>query len=76
MQEFEDRIMNVYRGSYSETWNYGGFQDYEVIVVANTESEALGMVLEEISDSRSDNWYIDQIDTSTPRVMQTSERSS
>ncbi len=68
--------MNVYRGSYSNRWRYGGFHDREVIVVANTESEALGLVLEDYPDSKAECWSVDLIDTSYPSVMETYERSS
>ncbi len=63
--------MNVYRG-ISETGCCGGFDDRDrvAIVVANTESEALGLVLEEYPTSRSVCWSVDLIDTSHPSVVE------
>ena len=67
--------MNTYQASYRETWNYGGFQDNEYIVIANTEAEALGLALESESGSKKENWEITEIDTTRAHATETYDRS-
>lgn len=66
--------MNTYRASYRETWAYGGYEDKEYIVIANTEQEALGLVLEEEPKSNTKDWEIILIDNTKPSVLLTYER--
>ena len=66
--------MNTYRASYRETWAYGGYEDKECIVVANTEQEALGLVLEEEPKTNTKDWEITPIDTTKTGVLLTYER--
>ena len=68
--------MKVYNASYRETWRYGGFQEYEFIIIANTESEALGLALESSAGGKSNHWTIEEINTDKTFAYQISERSS
>lgn len=68
--------MKVYNASYSETWGYGGFQEYEFIIIANTESEALGLALDSEAGGKAEHWNIEEINTKEPFAHQVSERSN
>ncbi len=37
--------MKVFRASLRQSWRFGGFLDEEYIIVANIESEALGLAM-------------------------------
>ena len=67
--------LKVFTAEYNETWNYGGYETIHTIVVANTESEALGLVLEAYSDL-PDNWCVEEVDMSKVRVEQIERTSS
>ncbi len=69
--------MNVYRGSFERTGRYWEFHPYEfmeAIVIANTESEALGLVLDYYPKTKAANWSIDLINTNRLSVIHTYEQ--
>ena len=61
--------LKVFTGSYYEPLGYGNYEDYEETVVANTKSEALGMLLETLSDSKAKFWSIGLVDDSKAGVI-------
>jgi len=67
---------NVYQGSYSEHYGQGAFRDFECVIVALTQQDALGRVLEEYDDTTARNWDITEISTEFPGVTCISERGS
>jgi hypothetical protein len=69
-------MLKAFTASYSETWAYGGYANTECVVVANTESEALGFLLEEYKEHDAKYWLIQEIDLSKPVILQLSDRSS
>lgn len=69
-------MLKVYTASYSATYGYGAFDDYEYVIVANTESEALGFALEAEPSSVAKYWNIAELNTSEPGATWIYERSS
>jgi len=67
--------LKVFTAEYNETWNYGGYETIHTVVVANTESEALGLVLTCYSNLPN-NWSIEEVDTSKVRVEEIERTSS
>lgn len=55
-------MLKVFIGSYWETWNYGGWAEEVCTVVANTENEALGLLLEEYPNLKTSCWYVTEVD--------------
>tara|TARA_R110000850_G_scaffold205636_1_gene331860 strand:+ start:433 stop:642 length:210 start_codon:yes stop_codon:yes gene_type:complete len=67
--------LKVFTVEYNETWNYGGYETIHTIAVANTESEVLGLVLEEYPDL-PDNWCVEGVDMSKTGVEEIERTSS
>ncbi len=63
--------MKVFRASLRQSWRFGGFLDEEYIIVANIESEALGLAMEANQSSNSKDWEIEEIDTTVTNVTET-----
>lgn len=67
--------MKVFKAEYDETWRYGGYEEITLIIVANSESEALGFALEAYP-KKGNLWSIDEVETTKPSVEVILERSS
>ena len=57
------KALKVYLGNY-----YTKYQDMSLAVVANTESEALGMVLSEYLDTKAKHWSFEELDSTEAGV--------
>ena len=66
--------MKVYKASYYQSFNYGAYQEHERIVVANSENEALGLVLEDEQNTLAKHWDIEEIDITQAGVTYISDR--
>ena len=56
--------LKVFKCEYNWIGNYGNYQEANYIIVANNETEALGIALEQIPTSKKKDWEIEEIDTS------------
>jgi len=63
MLVFDSTWTRHHRVTYSYT------QYINAIAVANTEVEALGLLLNAYPDTNSDEWKLTQIDIATPNVV-------
>lgn len=69
-------MLKLFHASFSQTWSYGGYEYEDCIVCANTEEEALGLVLEHKPDSQARYWSITELDTTKVGVEEISSSSS
>jgi len=53
--------MKVFNASYDDHWSYGGYENKEFVIVATTESVALGLTLHEVPKSEKANWTLTEI---------------
>lgn len=68
--------MNIYHASYYMSYGYGAFDEYECLIVANTEAEALGFALEAEPNTKAAGWSITEIDISVAGSHYLSSRSN
>jgi len=68
--------LTLFLFSYYDHWAYGGFEMKEIAVVANTESEALGMILDKYPETTPTKWCHNSVDMTRPNIIELSERSS
>ena len=68
--------LKVFSASYYETGPWGYWKDGDAVVVANTETEALGMLLQEDSDTKANYWSLEEIDTNKAGVSDMGMTSS
>ncbi len=68
--------MNIYQASYFMQYGHGAYDEYEYVVVANTESEALGLALEAEHSTKGEGWSITELGSSIPTAHYMSSRSS
>ncbi len=68
--------LSAWHASYSWHGSWGAFQDYEAVVIAETQSAALGWVLMEYPDTRGEDWTFTPIALDSAGVTQISSRSS
>lgn len=61
-------MLKVYTASYYETYGYGAYDDIECIVIANTESEALGFLITDHPETEAEKWGIVEVDMSFARA--------
>lgn len=54
--------MKVYQASYYKNFNYGAYDEYEYIICANSENEALGYALQSQGNTIATNWEFEEID--------------
>lgn len=54
--------MNIYHGAYRYYGSYQYYKFYDAIVIATTESEALGLLLMRYPDTVTRDWDIDEIE--------------
>lgn len=66
----------IWRCCYRWSGGRGGFQDYDCVVIAETESKAIGMALMEYSDTKPDCWKAYEIESTFESVTPISESSS
>lgn len=55
--------MNVYLAYFSQTGAWGYYKHIQCVVVANTESEALGVCLQEHTDTHASGWSFELLNT-------------
>ena len=60
--------MKIWKAFYHWSGGYGAYQCYYAVVVAETEQVALGLVLEEYSDTPAKGWSLSEIDSSIAAV--------
>jgi hypothetical protein len=72
----QDEIMNVYHGCVDERGSWGYYLYIDIVIVANTEAEALGLALESNSDTNASQWKIEQLDLSKPGTYHISRGES
>ena len=60
--------MKVFEAYYYESWRFGNYESHKVIVVASTEDEAFGLVLESFGDSKPKHWSLTEVDLTYPHV--------
>ncbi len=66
-------MLKSYIAEYWESGVNQGYQEVVCSVVANTESEALGLVLAEYPNLNSTCWAVKEVDLSAIKVEQLSE---
>jgi hypothetical protein len=54
----------------------GTFDDRNFLAIANTESEALGMILEGNTDTKAEDWTLTEIDYTTTGIHYISSHSN
>lgn len=57
--------LKVFKCEHSWTGGYGNYDRDSYIIVANNETEALGIALEQIPTSKKKDWEIEEIDISS-----------
>lgn len=67
--------MNVYNCYYYKAYGYGAYEEYDAIIVANSESEALGFALTEFPTTIGAQWQVEKIDTASPGVKNATDRN-
>jgi len=67
--------MNLYHAEYYKSYGYGAFEEYNYIIVANTEGEALGLALQEQDNTTVESWCITEIDSHNVNATLIHERS-
>jgi hypothetical protein len=65
--------LNVYIANYYKSYGYGAFDELVTVVCANTETEALGLVLEENQNTVANGWTIELFDTNRKNVKNVHE---
>lgn len=68
--------MNVYHCHYYMQTGWSGYIGYDAIIVANTESEALGIALQQHTNTISAHWIVNQIDTNVLGVAYSEDWSN
>lgn len=68
--------MKLFKAEYDWHGSRGAYEEIKYIVVANTEEEALGLVLEAEEKTSSDFWNIEEIDATVPAAHWISECAS
>lgn len=69
--------MKVFHCSNHEYWKYGGMEEIELIVVAETREVALGLCLEEYKNCYNDKfWNIEEIQTEKNEIIFISSRAN
>lgn len=68
--------MKTFHATFDKSYGWGTWDEVECIIIANIESEALGMALTKYSDTVADGWTFEEIDTTTPAVHTISKRSN
>jgi hypothetical protein len=53
--------MNTYTASYFRTGKYGSYEDHQAVIVAETESEALGFALIHYPATDAKYWSIYEV---------------
>lgn len=57
-------------------WPYGGYEEYDLIIMAETASVALGLALEYYPETRTGCWDIVELDTTERKVYEIAEQFS
>ncbi len=68
--------LKAWHASYSWRGGWGAFQEYEAVVIAETQSAALGWVLMTYPDTRGENWTFAPIGLDEAGVTMISQASS
>ena len=54
--------MKAFIGTSHQSWGYGNFQDHYTVIFAETKSVALGLALENYTDTDAEDWTFEEID--------------
>ena len=68
--------MKVYKAEYQWSGGMGAWEHSWHVVVANTETEALGLAMNEVPYSKAEDWEISEINVLDPGVTYIAERFS
>lgn len=68
--------LKVYLCSYYKTYGYGGFDEIYVMCFANTESEALGLIITEYPKTTASGWSVIEQISDTLGVVEISSRTN
>lgn len=68
--------LKIYRASLYETYGYGAFDEISLIISANTESEALGVALQEYGQFEAKHWCVLEMTADYVGVLHSEERGS
>ena len=68
--------MKTFIGKYRWYGSYGAYASFDYIVVANTESEALGLLLETEPKTTADDWNLEEVDTTEAGTIFVNSSSS
>lgn len=60
----------VFLAYYSKSWGCGEWEDHTCVIVANTQSEALGIALERYSGTESCYWTLLPVDTTRVHLVE------
>lgn len=71
-----DEQLTVFWGSYYYSGGYGFYDSADLIITANTESEALGVALSERPESKAEFWSFEKIDCTNVAATLISASSS
>ena len=56
--------MKVFKADYDWRGGHGAFETKQYVIIAETKATALGLILEEEDTTYSDQWTIEEINTS------------
>ena len=68
--------MKTYIGHYFWQGRFESYQEYDAVVIANSKSHALGLLLMEYKDTSSEFWEVEEIDGNTESVQRISSSSN
>lgn len=71
-----DNDISVYKAEYHRQFGRGAREEHHYVIIANTESEALGVALSQVEGSRVRDWEINEVDTSVVHADYITGRSS
>ncbi|MHB0978428.1 MAG: hypothetical protein ACYC1K_03465 [Minisyncoccota bacterium] len=60
--------MKTFIATYDKYFNYGAFDEFHYVIVAETQQVALGLALEAKSETAADGWKFEEVDTNKPSV--------
>jgi hypothetical protein len=62
------KCKHCFIASYGWAGAYGAYEERVYVIVANTQTEALSMALEQVPNSRVGHWEVELIETTAPHV--------
>ena len=67
--------MKIFIATYRWSGGKGAWEDGSALVVANTKSEGLGLILEKYPETQSEYWALEKINVSKSQVYHITEDS-